>query len=129
MTEYLIAFNGEWVPDYSEEQTREISRAVRAVRDEMRTAGVFVFLGGLDEEAPVFSVDATSGTPVFSDGPYVETKEHLGGLTIVDVADEAEARTWAAKIAVACSWPQEVHRFQTPGRSQESAAQREEAAR
>ena len=49
---------------------------------------------------------------MFTDGPFVETKEHLGGLAVVDVADEEEARLWAGKIAVACGWPQEVRRFE-----------------
>ena len=84
MTEYLITANEEWVPDYSEEQMQEMSQAVKALRAEMKAAGVYVFLGGLDNSAPVFSVDATSGSPVFTDGPYTETKEYLGGLTIVD---------------------------------------------
>ena len=52
-----------------------------------------------------------SGTLMFTDGPYVETKEWLGGLTVVDVADEETARMWAGKIAEACGWPQEVRRF------------------
>ena len=69
MTEYLIAFNGEWVPDLTEEDLREGSRAVRALRAEMTAAGVLVFLGGIDDEAPVVSVDASSGTPLFTDGP------------------------------------------------------------
>ena len=115
MTEYLIAFNGEWVPDLTEEDLREGSRAVRALRAEMTAAGVLVFLGGIDDEAPVVSVDASSGTPLFTDGPYVETKEHLGGFTVVDVPDEEAARVWAGKIAIACGWPQEVRRFQKPG--------------
>ena len=54
---------------------------------------------------------ATSGEVVFADGPYVESKEFLGGLTVVDVPDEAAARVWAGKIAEACGWPQEVRRF------------------
>ena len=111
MTDYLIAFNGEWVPDSTEEEMAEKSKAVRALRAEMKAAGVYVFLGGLDDSAPVFSVDASSGTPVFTDGPYVETKEHLGGFTIVDVADEEAARMWAGKVAIACGWPQQVRRF------------------
>jgi hypothetical protein len=114
MTEYLIAFNTEWVPDYSDEEMAERSKAVKALRAEMSAAGVYVFLGGLDDSAPVFSVDASSGAPVFTDGPYAETKEHLGGFTIVDVADEEAARTWAGKAAVACGWPHEVRRFQVP---------------
>ena len=78
----------------------------------MKAAGVFIFMGGLDDAAPVFSVDASSGIPLFTDGPYVESKEHLGGFAVVDVADEEAARLWAGKIAVACGWPQEVRRFQ-----------------
>jgi hypothetical protein len=48
---------------------------------------------------------------VFSDGPFVETKEHLGGFAVVDVEDDEAARYWAGRIAVAVGWPQEVHRF------------------
>ena len=114
MTEYLILFKGEWVPDYTEEEMAERSEAVKALRKEMKAAGVYVFLGGLDDSAPVFTVDASSGAPVFTDGPYAETKEHLGGFTIVDVADEESARFWAGRAAVACGWPQEVRRFQPP---------------
>jgi hypothetical protein len=77
----------------------------------MKAAGVLIFTGGLDDEAPVFSVDASSGTPLFTDGPYVETKDYFGGFAVVDVADEEAARLWAGKIAVACGWPQEVRRF------------------
>ncbi|HEV2635062.1 MAG TPA: YciI family protein [Actinocrinis sp.] len=116
MPEYVIAFNGEWVPDLTEEELRERSEAVKALKAEMKEAGVFVFLGGLDEDGPVFSVDASSGTPQFTDGPYVETKEYLGGFTVVNVADEKAARLWAGKIALACGWPQEVRRFQSPQR-------------
>jgi hypothetical protein len=111
MTEYLIAFNEEWVPDHTLEELRAKAETVRALVAEMKDAGVLIFTGGLDDEAPVFSVDASSGTPVFTDGPFVETKEVLGGLAVVDVPDEAAARLWAGKIAVACGWPQEVRRF------------------
>ena len=111
MAEYLIAFNAEWVPEHTDEELREKTRAVRPLVAEMKAAGVLIFTGGLDDDAPVFSVDASSGTPLFSDGPFVETKEHLGGFAVVDVADEEAARLWAGKIAVACGWPQEVRLF------------------
>ena len=117
MTEYLIAFNDEWVPEHTDDELRAKATAVRALRAEMKDAGVLIYTNGLDDAAPVFSVDASSGTPLFTDGPYVETKEHLGGFAVVDVADEQTARLWAGKIAVACGWPQEVRRFRhgTPG--------------
>ena len=114
MTEYLIAFNDGWVPDHTVEELREKSKAGRALEAEMKAAGVFIFSGGVDDAAPVFSVDASSGTPLFTDGPFIESKEHLGGFTVVDVANEEAARLWAGKIAVACGWPQEVWRFQVP---------------
>ena len=121
MTEYLIAFNDEWVPEHTIEELREKSKAVRALIAEMKAAGVLVFLGGLDPAGPVFSVAAPGGTPLFTDGPFVESKEHLGGLAVVDVADEQAARLWAGKIAVACGWPQEVRRFQVPGQLPETS--------
>jgi len=110
VTEFLIAFNDEWVPDYTAEQMAERFEAVKALRSEMKDAGVLLFTGGL-ADSPAFSVDPSSGTPLFTDGPFVETKEHLGGIAVVDVADAQEARLWAGKIAVACGWPQEVRRF------------------
>ena len=121
MTEYLIAFNDGWVPDHTDEELREKSRAVRPLVAEMKAAGVLIFTGGLDDAAPVFSVDASSGTPVFTDGPFVESKERLGGFAVVDVADERAARLWAGKIAVACGWPQEVRRFQVPRATSETS--------
>ena len=111
MTEYLLYFNQQWVGDHTEEWFRGRGPLAKAVVDEMKAAGVYVFAGGLEEDGPVFSADATSGTLTFTDGPFVETKEFLGGLTVVDVADEDAARMWAGKIAEACGWPQEVRRF------------------
>jgi hypothetical protein len=112
MALYLIAFNDEWVPDLTMADIRERGVAGRAVIDEITAAGEFVFSdGGLDASTVVCSVDPSSGTPLFTDGPFVETKEHLGGFAVVDVPDDAQARHWAGRIAVAVGWPQEVHRF------------------
>nr|WP_275588469.1 YciI family protein [Microlunatus panaciterrae] len=82
-----------------------------AVVNEMKAAGVYVFAGGLEEDGPVYSADATSGSLMISDGPYVETKEFLGGFALVDAADDEAAKMWAGKLAEACGWPQEVRRF------------------
>jgi len=112
MALYLIAFNDEWAPDLTLEELRERGASGNALCEEMTAAGVFVFsAGGLDASTVVCSVDPGSGPPVFTDGPFAETKEHLGGFTVVDVPDDAQARYWAGRIAVAVGWPQEVHRF------------------
>ncbi len=51
-----------------------------------------------------------------TDGPYAETKEFLGGLTVVDVPDDETATMWAGRLAEGCGWPQEVRRFGTMSR-------------
>jgi hypothetical protein len=120
MTEYLIAFNDEWVPTHTLEEVREKGKAGMAVIEEMEEAGVFVFAnGGLEASTAVCSVEATDGVPVFTDGPYIETKEHLGGFTVVDVPDDESARYWAGRLAVALDWPQEIRRF-PPGPTEET---------
>ncbi len=112
MPEYLIYFNQQWVGDHTEEWFRSRGPLAMAVVNEMEAAGVLVYAGGLEEDVDLaFSADATSGTLTFTDGPFVETKEYLGGLTIVDVPDEDVARVWAGKVAEACGWPQEVRPF------------------
>ncbi len=115
MTEYLIAFNDEWVPPHTDEQVQDKAVRSMAVVAEMKAAGVFLFgNGGLDASTAMCSVQARDGEPVFTDGPYAETKEHLGGFCVIGVDDDETARYWAGRLAVALEWPQEVHRF--PGR-------------
>jgi hypothetical protein len=111
---YLIAFNDEWVPPQTPDQLRSKSAASLAILEEMKSAGVFVFAdGGIDASTALCSVVSKDGQPVFSDGPYAETKEHLGGFTVVEVPDDQAARYWAGRLAVSLDWPQEVHRFPT----------------
>ncbi len=111
MTEYLLYFNQQWVGDHPEEWFRERGPLAMAVVNEMKAEGVYVFAGGLEEGGPVYSADPTTGTGMITDGPYVETKEFLGGFAVVDVADDEAAKMWAGKIAEACGWPHEVRRF------------------
>jgi hypothetical protein len=112
MTEYAIFFNQQWVGDHTEEWFRGRGPLAKAVVEDMKAEGVLVFAGGLVEDIEeAFSADATSGELVISDGPYVESKEFLGGITVVDVPTRDEAKKWAGKIAEACGWPQETREF------------------
>lgn len=114
MAEYLIFFNDEWVTETSDEGWQQRAHDARAVSEEAKAAGVFLFGGGLYNEGPVFHVEPGADGPVFTDGPYAETKEVFGGFLAVDVPDEAAARYWAGRVAVACDWPQEVRMFRNP---------------
>ncbi|MFD4960277.1 YciI family protein [Microbacterium sp. NPDC058389] len=112
MPKYLIAFNDEWVPAHTADELHRKSEASKAVLEEMTAAGVFLFAeGGIDASTAVCSVVSKDGEPVFTDGPFVETKEHLGGFTAIEVPDDEAARYWAGRLAVSLDWPQEVHRF------------------
>jgi hypothetical protein len=125
MTEYLITFNDEWVADHTAQELREKAAAARVVVEEMLSADVLIFTnGGLDRSTAVCSVESVDGTPVFTDGPYAETKEHLGGFAVVDVADEQAARYWAGRLATVLDWPQEVHRFRGPGQARRNGSGR-----
>src|SRR4051812_18392296 len=117
MTEYLMYFNQQWVGDHTEEWFRGRGPLAMAVVNEMRAAGVYVFAGGLEEEGPVYAADPTGADGVITDGPYVETKEFLGGFAVVDVPDDEEAKMWAGKIAKACGWAHEVRRFKPQPRT------------
>ncbi|MCP3422941.1 YciI family protein [Nocardioides pinisoli] len=112
MTQYAIYFNQQWVGDHPAEWFQTRVEPSMAVIGEMKAAGVLVFAGGLEEDiSQAFSADATSGTISITDGPYTETTEFLGGLTVIDVPDDDAARYWAGRVAEGCGWPQEVRRF------------------
>ena len=116
MPEYLIMFNDEWVREHTQEEIGTKGEAARAVVAEMQAQDILLFSnGGLDRSTALFSVEAVDGEPVFTDGPYVETKEHLGGFAAIDVPDDETARYWAGRLARVLEWPQEVHRFGGPG--------------
>ena len=111
MSKYIIYFNQAWVGEHAETWIAARGPLARAVVDDMKAAGVYVFAGGLDEDPEnACSADATSGTLTFTEGPYVRNPQFLGGFAVIDVADEQAARQWAGKLAEPCGWPQEVRR-------------------
>jgi hypothetical protein len=104
MTQYLISFNDGAMDHIPDEDMPDVGKASHAVVREAMDAGVWVFGAGLERQRA--SVVATDG--MVTDGPYPETKEVIGGFSVVDVASREEAVAWAAKIAVACRCAQEV---------------------
>jgi hypothetical protein len=104
MTRYLISFP-DGAMTFPKEELPDVAKAAQAVRQEATEAGVWVFGAGLKHHE-VVSVVATDGT--VTDGPYPESKEHLGGFAVVDVPSREAALEWAAKIAAACRCAQQV---------------------
>ena len=104
MTRYLISFNDGAMDHIPDGDWADVGKAAHAVVQEAVTAGVWVFGAGLERQrASIVAVDGT-----VTDGPYPETKEVVGGFSVVDVATREEALAWAAKIAAACRCAQEV---------------------
>ena len=103
MTRYLISFDDGWM-NFPEEDLPAVAKAATDVVREAQDAGVWVYGGGLESQRA--SIVTTDG--MVSDGPYPETKEVIGGFSIVDVPSREEALEWAAKIAAACRCSQEV---------------------
>jgi len=104
MTRYLISFDDGAMAHIPEEDGPDVGKAAHAVVQEAVNAGVWVFGAGLESQRA--SVVGTGRT--VTDGPYPETKEVIGGFSIVDVPSREDALAWAAKIAVACRCAQEV---------------------
>ena len=97
MSQFLVAIHH---PDtfHSSDESEATVRAIDALNEEMAAAGVVVFLGGLLPVRQAKSLRAQpDGKVVTTDGPYLETKEHIGGFWILECADMDEAVAWARK--------------------------------
>lgn len=108
MTKYLISFPSASM-DITDEELPAVADAARAVIQEAKDAGVYVFGGGLEENVDPVMV---AGDGTVTDGTYPQTMEFNGGFTILDLPSREAAVEWAAKIATACRCSQELREFQ-----------------
>ena len=92
-----------------------MARAIDVLNEEMVAAGVRIFVGGLTSVSDARSLRAQpDGKILITDGPYLETKEHIGGFWVLEAASLAEALAWGRKAVVACRAPVEVRPFGIP---------------
>ncbi len=116
MSQYLVAIHHP--DDYNPSvETKAMMEEIHALNREMIAAGVRVFVGGLGPASSAKSLRAQpDGKVLITDGPYLETKEHIGGFWVLEAADLDQALAWGCKAAVACRAPVEVRAiFQKPG--------------
>ncbi|WP_247041400.1 YciI family protein [Arthrobacter rhizosphaerae] len=107
MTKYLISFPSAAMV-LSEEDLQAASDASRAVVQEAKDAGVWVFGGGIDENIPPVMVD---GDGTVREGTYPQTTQLDGGYSVLELPSYDAALDWAAKLAAACRCAQEVRAF------------------
>jgi hypothetical protein len=113
MTQYMLSvFDGGDADQLTEEETAAIYADVDAVNAELMEAGAWVFAGGLHPADTATVVTVANDETVVTDGPYAETKEHVGGFWVIEAADLDAALDWAGKATRACRGPIEVRPFQ-----------------
>ena len=101
MPQYLVAIHHPDDYDPSVE-TEAIIEEIHALNREMVAAGIRVFVGGLHPVKSAKSLRAQPGGKVLiTDGPYLETKEHIGGFWVLEATDMNEALEWGRKAVVA----------------------------
>jgi len=111
MTQYLLAVHHASAgPDIPPEEWRQSFADVDAFNEKLTGAGAFVFAGGLLTDSATV-VRQAGGDFVITDGPYTETKEHLGGFWVINAADLDAALEWAKLATAACRLPIEVSPF------------------
>ena len=109
---YLVAIHhpDDYDPSLAEDEA--ISRAIDALNDQMQAAGVRIFVGGLHPASSAKSLlPQPDGQVLVTDGPYLQTQEHVAGLWVLEAADLEEALAWGRKAALACRVPVEVRPF------------------
>jgi len=113
MTQYMLSvFDPRDVDELPPEVVEAIYAEVDVVNTELMEAGAWVFGGGLHPADTATVVTVDNDETVVTDGPYAETKEHVGGFWVIEAADLDSALEWAGKATRACRAPIEVRPFQ-----------------
>jgi len=86
-----------------------VAAELHRLNEELREQGSWVFTGGLD---PVAGAAVVRADGMVTDGPYLEGKEHVGGIYVLTAPDLDAALEWGRRVAVATTLPIEVRAFQ-----------------
>jgi hypothetical protein len=117
MTQYLLSVHAgadggaQPAEPMAPEQMQQSYQQVLALEEEMKAAGAWLFSGRLTEPDLATVVRVSAGDALTTDGPFVESKEHLAGFYIVEADDLDAALGWATKTAAIIGMPIEVRPF------------------
>ena len=118
MAQYLLSVHsveGEVVEPMAPEEMQQSFKQIGALEEEMEKAGAWLFSGRLHEPDSATVVRITEGEVLTTDGPFAESKEHLGGFYIIEAPDLDAAIGWASKVVAATNRPIEVRPFWKTG--------------
>jgi hypothetical protein len=114
MPQYMLSVHmveGEARPPMTQEETELSMKKIGALEADMRASNTWQFSGRLHGPDTATVVRKVDGQRVTSDGPFTESKEHLGGFYIIEAADLDEALDWAERTVDATGRPIEVWPF------------------
>ena len=117
LSTYAVEREGSGAPSTPEEMKAFMERIV-ALEDEMEATGTFVFGGALHGPDASTVLRAGGSDVVMTDGPFVESKEHIAGFYIINADDLDAALAWGRKVVGAIDHPIEVRPFRATGRVQ-----------
>ena len=114
MAQYLLSVQiveGETGPAMTDEEMQQSWKRIQVLNEELKAAGAWVFGGALHGPDTATVVRMSGGETLTTDGPFAESKEHLGGFYIIEASDLDAALAWAAKTTEAVGSPIEVRPF------------------
>jgi hypothetical protein len=114
MVRYMLSVHsceGELREQMTEEEMRQSHARLGQIEQEMAAAGAWVFSGRLHEPGTATVVRESSGEILTIDGPFAESKDHLGGFYVIEAADLDAALGWASKVTTCIKAPIEVRPF------------------
>ncbi len=117
MNQYLLSVHAAAGADCHSMPPGEMQKSfqrIEALEKDMKEGGAWMFSARLTEPESSTVVRATGGEILTTDGPFVESKEHLGGFYIIQAKDLDGALAWAAKVTKAIGQPIEVRPMWSP---------------
>jgi hypothetical protein len=112
MPQYLMSVYHPEDQEFPTDVMEKIYGDVDALNDEIRTAGAWVFGGGLHPSSTATVVRLEGDEVLTTDGPFAESKEQVGGFWVITAPDLDAALKWGRKATRACRVPIEVRPFQ-----------------
>lgn len=117
MSQYLLSVHtvdGQVCEPMTKEEMQQAYQRIGALEEEMKSSGTWVFSGRLTEPDTATVVRMSDGEVLTTDGPFAESKEHIGGFYIIEAEDLDAALAWASKVTDCVGEPIEVRPFWVP---------------
>jgi hypothetical protein len=122
VTQYLLSVHtvdGEVGDPMTHEEMQQSWKQIQVLEEELKSTGAWVFSGRLHDPHTATVVRMSAGDVLTTDGPFAESKEHLGGFYIIEAPDLDAALAWASKVTDATRKPIEVRPFWSEAQAEE----------